>query len=376
MKNKKRTILIVFGTRPEAIKMAPLILALKASVEFDVVACSTGQHTIMVDDALSIFDVKPDVNLNCMNHNNSLSELTSVIISKTSKLISELSPSIVFVHGDTASTLSATLAAYFNQIPVAHVEAGLRTDNIYSPWPEEGNRQLVSRLASVNFVPTKVSRDNLICENINDKKIVISGNTVIDALFFVRDLIFNSQERQNEIINSLPNIDFNNKFVLVTTHRRENFGDGLEAIIESIVLLSKIHQNIQFVLPLHLNPNVKLPIENALSSVKNVVLINPQDYISFVYLMMNSILILTDSGGIQEEAPALGVPVLLMRDNTERPEVLNNGSVTMVGTNSSLIVSKTSELINDSTKKINNYNFPFGDGTASKKIMDWLINNV
>lgn len=374
LKNKK--ILIVLGTRPEAIKLAPLIHCLKGSNSYDVSVCSTGQHVSMVKDALAIFDLGLDYSFESMNSNKNLSELLGAIIKNVNQVIEDITPTMVIVHGDTATTLGASLASYFNKIPVGHVEAGLRTNNVYSPWPEEGNRQVVSKLATINFAPTLEAANNLKLENIDNNKIVITGNTVIDSLFFVRDYLNSSPVEVNKIIQSLPDIDFQLPYVLITTHRRENFGKGLNSILDSILELSLQYPDVQFVLPIHLNPNVKIPIETRLSGLNNVFLIPPQSYQTFVYLMMNSHFILTDSGGIQEEAPSLGIQVLLMRDTTERPEVLNDSSVILVGTDKDSIIKNSSLILAKNKVKKGDYNSPYGTGDASIKIKKWIDNNV
>ncbi len=378
MKEPKKIILLVFGTRPEAIKMAPLVNTLKHDKGFHTIVCTTGQHKKMVDDALSIFKILPDIDLECMIEGQSLSDLTSKILENVGKVIAEIKPDFVLVHGDTVTTVGTALAAFFNKVKIGHVEAGLRTGNMFSPWPEEANRVIVSKLASINFAPTEVAKHNLLSEGISPNKILMTGNTVIDALLFVRNLIDSSESHQIALKRELVSIDFERPYILITTHRRENFGDGLKSIIRSIKRLALMHPDIQFVLPIHLNPLVKVPIETELGSTSNVVLIPAQQYVSFIYLMINSVLILTDSGGIQEEAPALGTPVLLMRDTTERPEAVNAGSVVMVGTDEEDIVSNVNKVILEKATftKFDLDTNPYGTGDAAITISNWISMNV
>lgn len=371
-------ILVVLGTRPEAIKMGPVVLALRAMKKLSVTVCSTGQHRDMVGSALSIFDLQADVELDCMVEGQDLTQLTAKIMCAVDNLIRENPPQLMLVHGDTATTIGSSMAAYFNKIAVGHVEAGLRTGNLFSPWPEEGNRALVSKVAGIHFAPTQKARWNLLQEGINEDAILVTGNTVIDALLHAKSLIDADHTLRKQLNQGFPTIEFDRKIVLITTHRRENFGDGLQSIIDSVKELAVNNPETQFVLPTHLNPKVKIPIDLALSEVDNVHLIAPQEYLSFVYLMMNARLILTDSGGIQEEAPSLGVPVVLMRDTTERPEAIDAGLVTMVGTEKSKIVDKVTELLNG--REISNiasdFNSPYGNGDAARKIATWIIDSV
>ena len=371
-------ILVIVGTRPEAIKMGPVVLALRTMERLSVTLCSTGQHRDMVGSALSIFDLQADVELDCMVEGQDLTQLTSKIMCEVGSLIQERSPQLILVHGDTATTIGASLAAYFNKTAVGHVEAGLRTGNLFSPWPEEGNRALVSKVAEIHFAPTQKARWNLLQEGINEDAILVTGNTVIDALLFAKSSIEADPTLREQLNQGFPTIQFDRKLVLITTHRRENFGSGIESIIDAVKELAVNNPEMQFVLPTHLNPKVKIPIDLALSGIGNVQLIAPQEYLPFVYLMMNASLILTDSGGIQEEAPSLGVPVVLMRDTTERPEAIEAGLVTMVGTEKSKIVDKATELLNEQVKSYVASDFisPYGNGDAALKIAKWIIDSV
>ena len=378
MNEPKKTILLVFGTRPEAIKMAPLVNALKHEKGFHTVVCTTGQHKKMVDDALSIFKIIPDIDLDCMIEGQTLSDLTSRILKNVGKVIAEMTPDFVLVHGDTVTTVGTALAAFFNKVKIGHVEAGLRTGNMFSPWPEEANRVVVSKLATINFAPTERAKSNLLSEGISSNKILMTGNTVIDALLYVRNLIDSNESLQISLERKLESIDFERPYILITTHRRENFGDGLKSIIRSIKSLALMHPDIQYVLPMHLNPQVKLPIEAELGSIANVVLIPAQEYVSFIFLMINSVVILTDSGGIQEEAPALGTPVLLMRDTTERPEAVDAGCVIMVGTDEEDIIRNVNEVIlgKSTFTKFDLETNPYGTGDAAITISNWISMNV
>lgn len=378
MNKPTKTILLVFGTRPEAIKMAPLVNALKRDKGFNTVVCSTGQHKKMVDDALSIFKITPDIDLDSMIEGQSLSDLTARILKNVGKVITEIKPDFVLVHGDTVTTVGTALAAFFNKVKIGHVEAGLRTGNIFSPWPEEANRVVVSKLATINFAPTEWAKSNLLSEGVSSNKILMTGNTVIDALLYVRNLIYSDESLKISLERKLQLVDFERPYILITTHRRENFGDGLKSIICSIKRLALMHPDIQFVIPVHLNPEVKRPIDAELRSIDNVVLIPPQQYVSFIYLMINSVLILTDSGGIQEEAPALGKPVLLMRDTSERPEALDAGYVIMVGTQEEDIVRNVNEVIEGKTifTKFDSETNPYGKGDAAIIISNWIFMNV
>ena len=385
-----RKVLLVFGTRPEAIKMAPLVMELQKQKErIETVVCVTGQHREMLDQVLEIFDIKPDYDLNIMKRGQDLYDVTARVLTGMREVLKEIKPDIVLVHGDTTTSTAAALAAFYQQIPVGHVEAGLRTHNIYSPWPEEMNRLLTGRLATYHFSPTPLSRNNLIKESINDRNIIVTGNTVIDALYWVVDKIKNNKELDNELESVLSKagydvnrLDNGKKLVLITGHRRENFGDGFINMCTAIKDLTIKHLNVDFVYPMHLNPNVRKPIHEVfgedLSGLKNMFFIEPLEYLSFVYLMEKSSIVLTDSGGIQEEAPGLGKPVLVMRDTTERPEALNAGTVKLVGTDYNKIVNEVSSLIDDKAayEKMSKAVNPYGDGLACGRIVNALLYRI
>ena len=385
-----RKVLLVFGTRPEAIKMAPLVMELQKQKErIETVVCVTGQHREMLDQVLEIFDIKPDYDLNIMKRGQDLYDVTARVLTGMREVLKEIKPDIVLVHGDTTTSTAAALAAFYQQIPVGHVEAGLRTHNIYSPWPEEMNRLLTGRLATYHFSPTPLSRNNLIKESINDRNIIVTGNTVIDALYWVVDKIKNNKELDNELESVLSKagydvnrLDNGKKLVLITGHRRENFGDGFINMCTAIKDLTIKHPNVDFVYPMHLNPNVRKPIHEVfgedLSGLKNMFFIEPLEYLSFVYLMEKSSIVLTDSGGIQEEAPGLGKPVLVMRDTTERPEALNAGTVKLVGTDYNKIVNEVSSLIDDKAayEKMSKAVNPYGDGLACERIVNALLYRI
>ena len=385
-----RKVLLVFGTRPEAIKMAPLVMELQKQKErIETVVCVTGQHREMLDQVLEIFDIKPDYDLNIMKRGQDLYDVTARVLTGMREVLKEIKPDIVLVHGDTTTSTAAALAAFYQQIPVGHVEAGLRTHNIYSPWPEEMNRLLTGRLATYHFSPTPLSRNNLIKESINDRNITVTGNTVIDALYWVVDKIKNNKELDNELESVLSKagydvnrLDNGKKLVLITGHRRENFGDGFINMCTAIKDLTIKHPNVDFVYPMHLNPNVRKPIHEVfgedLSGLKNMFFIEPLEYLSFVYLMEKSSIVLTDSGGIQEEAPGLGKPVLVMRDTTERPEALNAGTVKLVGTDYNKIVNEVSSLIDDKAayEKMSKAVNPYGDGLACGRIVNALLYRI
>ena len=385
-----RKVLLVFGTRPEAIKMAPLVKELQKQKErIETVVCVTGQHREMLDQVLEIFDIKPDYDLNIMKRGQDLYDVTARVLTGMREVLKEIKPDIVLVHGDTTTSTAAALAAFYQQIPVGHVEAGLRTHNIYSPWPEEMNRLLTGRLATYHFSPTPLSRNNLIKESINDRNIIVTGNTVIDALYWVVDKIKNNKELDNELESVLSKagydvnrLDNGKKLVLITGHRRENFGDGFINMCTAIKDLTVKYPNVDFVYPMHLNPNVRKPIHEVfgedLSGLKNMFFIEPLEYLSFVYLMEKSSIVLTDSGGIQEEAPGLGKPVLVMRDTTERPEALDAGTVKLVGTDYNKIVNEVSSLIDDKAayEKMSKAVNPYGDGLACRRIVNALLYRI
>ncbi len=381
-----KKLLLVFGTRPEAIKMAPLVKVLqKDTTNFQTIVCVTGQHREMLDQVLRIFDIHPDYDLNIMKQGQDLYDVTVRVLTGMRDVLRETQPDVVLVHGDTTTSTAAALAAFYRQIPVGHVEAGLRTHNIYSPWPEEMNRQITGRIASYHFAPTMLSKDNLLAEHVNETKITVTGNTVIDALYWVVDKIKNNATLNDELKQALLSAGYDTvrlangkKLVLITGHRRENFGEGFVNICTAIRDLKNKYPEVDFVYPMHLNPNVRKPIHEVfgddLSNLGNMFFIEPLEYLSFVYLMEKASIVLTDSGGIQEEAPGLGKPVLVMRDTTERPEALSAGTVKLVGTNYDKIVQEVSLLLDDAeayetmSKAVN----PYGDGLACTRIISFL----
>ncbi|MBD5362312.1 MAG: UDP-N-acetylglucosamine 2-epimerase (non-hydrolyzing) [Bacteroides sp.] len=378
-----KKIMLVFGTRPEAIKMAPLVKEFqKYPLDFETLVCVTGQHRQMLDQVLEIFDIKPDFDLNIMKQGQDLYDVTSRVLLGLRDVYREVRPDVVLVHGDTTTSTAAALAAFYQQIPVGHVEAGLRTHNIYSPWPEEMNRQLTGRIATYNFAPTPLSEKNLLAEGVRAESIYVTGNTVIDALYWVVNLIKGNQELSAELSAQLSRagyeVDRQRRLVLITGHRRENFGEGFISMCEAIKALTENFPEVDFVYPMHLNPNVRRPIHEVfgedLSNLGNMFFIEPLEYLSFVFLMERSTLVLTDSGGIQEEAPGLGKPVLVMRDTTERPEALEAGTVKLVGTNFNQIVSEVSALLTDTAyyEKMSKAVNPYGDGLACKRIVEVL----
>lgn len=364
-------ILLVFGTRPEAIKMVPLVQEMQKSQKFEVKVCVTAQHRQMLDQVLDLFGIHPDFDLDVMRSEQTLSELTANILRGMESVFVVYKPDWVFVHGDTSTTLSVSLAAYYHKIKIAHIEAGLRTGDIYSPWPEEANRQLTSRLANIHFTPTEQAKNNLLMEGISIEKIYITGNTVIDALLEVSRRIDQDQKICKELSMQFNFLDYKKKIILVTGHRRENFGQGMESICNAIKLIAG-DNNIQVIYPVHLNPNVQEPVNRILNNCKNIFLIKPLDYLPFVYLMKVSDIILTDSGGIQEEAPSLGKPVLVMRNTTERPEAVQSGTVRLVGSSEEIIVKEIRKLLysEDCYKTMTNISNPYGDGRASIKIRE------
>nr|WP_275051499.1 UDP-N-acetylglucosamine 2-epimerase (non-hydrolyzing) [Brenneria goodwinii] len=366
----------VFGTRPEAIKMAPLVRVLAQDEAFESRICVTAQHREMLDQVLRLFDITPDYDLNIMQPGQSLSEISSRILRGLEPVMAEFKPDLVLVHGDTTTTLTASLAAFYQRIPVGHVEAGLRTGNLYSPWPEEANRKLTGHLAMFHFAPTENSRQNLLREHLSDRHIFVTGNTVIDALFWVRDRIVNDAQLRRSLDEKYAFLDTSKKLILVTGHRRESFGRGFERICSALADIARRHPEVQIVYPVHLNPNVSEPVNRILSQIDNVMLIAPQDYLPFVYLMNRSYMILTDSGGIQEEAPSLGKPVLVMRDTTERPEAVAAGTVKLVGTDVVKIVDTVSQLLTDENayQTMSRAHNPYGDGHACQRIVDAIKN--
>lgn len=381
-----KKIMLVFGTRPEAIKMAPLVKEFqKHPDQFDTIVCVTGQHRQMLDQVLEIFEIKPDYDLNIMKQGQDLYDVTARVLIGMRVVLKEAQPDVVLVHGDTTTSTAAALAAFYQQIPVGHIEAGLRTHNIYSPWPEEMNRQITGRIATYDFAPTPLSRQNLLDEGVSEDKITVTGNTVIDALYMVVDKIKKNKALDSELETVLKEAGYDinrladgKKLILITGHRRENFGDGFISMCEAIKTLTEKYPEVDFVYPMHLNPNVRKPIHEVfgenLEGIGNMFFIEPLEYLSFVYLMEKSNIVLTDSGGIQEEAPGLGKPVLVMRDTTERPEALEAGTVKLVGTDYDKIISEVSELLDDAThydimsKAVN----PYGDGKACERIVSKL----
>lgn len=381
-----KKIMLVFGTRPEAIKMAPLVKAFEnCSEAFETFVCVTGQHREMLDQVLHLFEIKPDYDLNIMKQGQDLYDVTARVLTGMREVLKEVQPDIVLVHGDTTTSTAAALSAFYQQIPVAHVEAGLRTHNIYSPWPEEMNRQITGRIATYHFAPTLLSKQNLLIEGIQENRITVTGNTVIDALYMVVNKIKNDKILDTELTEILLSAGYNvsrlndnRKLVLITGHRRENFGDGFVNMCKAIKDLTRKYPDVDFVYPMHLNPNVRKPIHEVfgedLSYLSNIFFIEPLEYLSFVYLMEKSNIVLTDSGGIQEEAPGLGKPVLVMRETTERPEAVDAGTVKLVGTDYDRIIQETSNLLEDQeyycqmSLAVN----PYGDGKACQRIVNKL----
>ena len=382
-----KKIMLVFGTRPEAIKMAPLVKEFqKHPDKFQTIVCVTGQHREMLDQVLEIFDIKPDFDLNIMKQGQDLYDITSRVLLGMRDVLKTSTPDVVLVHGDTATSTAAALAAFYQKIPVGHVEAGLRTHNIYSPWPEEINRQITGRIASYHFAPTPLSESNLLAEGVCDDKITVTGNTVIDALYWVVDNIRSDKNLEVNLANELFNAGFDTsrlkddkRLVLITGHRRENFGDGFIHICKAIKHLAEKYPNVDFVYPMHMNPNVRNPIHEVfgdnLNALDNMFFIEPLSYLPFVFLMEKAHIVLTDSGGIQEEAPGLGKPVLVMRDTTERPEALEAGTVKLVGTDYNLIIDNVSLLLesDDEYDRMSKAVNPYGDGLACRRIVNNLL---
>lgn len=367
-------VLTVFGTRPEAIKMAPLALGLAADPRFEAKVCVTAQHREMLDQVTALFGITPDYDLNVMRPGQDLYGVTSAILTGLKPILEEFAPDIVLVHGDTATTLSTTLAAYYARIPVGHVEAGLRTGNLYSPWPEEGNRRVTGALAALHFAPTETSANALRREGVAEETIVVTGNTVIDALLQVVERIGSNTELNAELASRFQFLSPERRVVLVTGHRRESFGGGFERICTALAQLADRFGDVDIVYPMHMNPNVREPVQRILGARSNIHLIEPLDYLPFVHLMSHSHVIVTDSGGIQEEAPSLGKPVLVMRDTTERPEALEAGTVRLVGTDTDVIVAEVSRLLSDQAAydQMSFAHNPYGDGQAVARILDAL----
>ena len=370
-----KKILLVFGTRPEAIKMAPLVKAFQKDTEhFETRVCVTAQHRQMLDQVLEVFGITPEYDLNIMAPNQDLYDITAKVLMGLREVLKDFRPDTVLVHGDTTTSMAASLAAFYMQIPVGHVEAGLRTYNMLSPWPEEMNRQVTDRICTYYFAPTEQSKKNLLQENIDEKKIFITGNTVIDALLMAVDIISSTSGMEEKIAKEFQEKGYtvgNREYILVTGHRRENFGEGFLHICKAIKELAALHPDMDIVYPVHLNPNVQKPVYELLSGVDNVYLISPLDYLPFIYAMQHSTLLLTDSGGVQEEAPSLGKPVLVMRDTTERPEAVEAGTVKLVGTDAEAIVSNVTALLQDKEmyKRMSETHNPYGDGQACERIM-------
>lgn len=381
-----KKVMLVFGTRPEAIKMAPLVKELqKQSDVFETIVCVTGQHRQMLDQVLKLFEITPDYDLDIMRQGQDLTDVTSRVLTGMRDVFTKVKPDVVLVHGDTTTSTAAAMAAFYQQIPVGHVEAGLRTHNIYSPWPEEMNRQITGRIATYHFAPTALSRRNLVAEGVADGQITVTGNTVIDALYMVVDKIRHDADLQRELRVELSEAGYDvtrltcgKKLVLITGHRRENFGDGFISMCRAIKSLTEKYPEVDFVYPMHLNPNVRKPIHEVfgenLDGLGNMFFIEPLEYLSFVSLMEKASIVLTDSGGIQEEAPSLGKPVLVMRDTTERPEALDAGTVKLVGTDFDVIVSEVSRLLDDDKaySMMSNAVNPYGDGLACARISQTL----
>ncbi len=375
-----KKVLIVFGTRPEAIKMAPLVKEFQKHTDiFETKVCVTAQHREMLDQVLELFEIIPDYDLDIMKPGQDLYDVTSSVLLGMKSVLNDFSPDVVFVHGDTSTTFAASLATFYQQIKVAHIEAGLRTGDIYSPWPEEANRQLTTQITAYHFAPTETSKANLLKENVNEKAIEVTGNTVIDALFLALDKIKNNSKIERQILHQLLTNNYklqnDKKIILVTGHRRENHGQGFINICTALKEIALTNPDIDIVYPVHLNPNVQKPVKELLSNVENIHLIEPLQYEQFIYMMERSYFIITDSGGVQEEAPSLGKPVLVMRDTTERPEALDAGTVKLVGTNTQLIIDEAQKLIDDQEEyeRMSQANNPYGDGKACKKIITFLM---
>ena len=370
-----KKILTVFGTRPEAIKMAPLVHALSKDDRIDAKVCITAQHREMLDQVLELFEIEPDFDLNIMKVGQTLNDVTTSILVGLKPILEDFKPDVVLVHGDTATTFAASLAAYYQQIKVGHVEAGLRTGNIYSPWPEEANRKLTSVITNYHFAPTEGSKANLLSEGVSEDEIIVTGNTVIDTLFWVREKLNKDKSLLSALSLRFYYLDPNKKLILVTGHRRESFGSGFERICEALRQIATNNPDAEVLYPVHLNPNVQEPVNRLLKGLDNVFLIEPQQYLPFCYLMVRASIILTDSGGIQEEAPSLGKPVLVMRETTERPEAVDAGTVRLVGTDVNLIVSQVDLLLTnqDEYQEMSKAHNPYGDGLACGRILEFLV---
>lgn len=372
----KKKILITFGTRPEAIKLAKLIFNLKK--KFKIKVCVSGQHNEMLHQVLNIFRIKPDYDLKVMKSNQSLNLLSSKILEKINTVLTKFKPDIVLVHGDTTTAFISSLAAFQNKIKIGHVEAGLRTYNLNYPYPEEFNRKSIAVMADINFTPTKNATKNLIKENISKNKIYQTGNTIVDTLKFTKKILFTDKQKIRKIKNKFSFIDKSKKLIIVTSHRRENYGKGIDEICQSLIEIVKKNNNVQIIFPVHMNPNIRINVYKKLNKIKNIYLVKPLDYFSFIYLMEVSYLILTDSGGIQEEAPSFKKPVLILRNETERPEVKNFGGAILVGTNKNKIIQNVRKLLINKNlyKKMTNINNPYGDGKATDRIINYLTKNL
>ncbi|WP_175946821.1 non-hydrolyzing UDP-N-acetylglucosamine 2-epimerase [Burkholderia pyrrocinia] len=370
-----KKILLVFGTRPEAIKMAPLVRVLKAQTDVDVKVCVTAQHREMLDQVLTLFDIKPDYDLNLMRQSQTLTDVTTGILQAIGLVFDELRPDVVLVHGDTTTTLAVSLAAFYRYLPVGHVEAGLRSGDIWSPWPEELNRRVTDAVSSWHFAPTGKARDNLLSEGVPAGSVVLTGNTVIDALHEVKRMLDHNTELTEKVAANFPFLEPSRRVVLITGHRRESFGEPFRHFCEALSMLANRYRDAQFVYPLHMNPNVREPARALLGGLPNIYLIEPQEYLSFVFLMSRAHFIITDSGGIQEEGPALGKPVLVTRDTTERPEAIQAGTARLVGTNQERIVWEASRLFDNESAygEMSRASNPYGDGHASERIVHALM---
>ena len=376
-----KKVLLVFGTRPEAIKMASLVKAFEKESSIALKVCVTAQHREMLDQVLEIFDIKPDYDLNLMKSGQDLYDITSNVLLGMKNVLDDFSPDVVLVHGDTTTTSATALATFYQKIKLGHVEAGLRTNNLYNPWPEEANRQITGILSDYHFAPTKNSQENLLRENKKIENVIVTGNTVIDALFYVLEKIEKSNTLKNSIISSIEmqyKIDNSRKIILVTGHRRENFGQKFINICEALKTIALDNRDVDIVYPVHLNPNVQKPVKEILSNIPNVYLIEPLQYEQFIYLMSKSYFLITDSGGVQEEAPSLGKPVLVLRDTTERPEALEAGTVKLVGTNREMIIKEAQTLLDDYSvyEKMSEAHNPYGDGEASRRIVKFIKKGI
>ena len=376
-----KKVLLVFGTRPEAIKMASLVKELEKESSITLKVCVTAQHREMLDQVLEIFDIKPDYDLNLMKSGQDLYDITSNVLLGMKNVLNDFCPDIVLVHGDTTTTSATALATFYQKIKLGHVEAGLRTNNLYNPWPEEANRQITGVLSDYHFAPTKNSQENLLRENKKIESVIVTGNTVIDALFYVLEKIEKSKILKNSIISSIEiqyKIDNSRKIILVTGHRRENFGQKFINICEALKTIALNNRDVDIVYPVHLNPNVQKPVRAILSNISNIYLIEPLQYEQFIYLMSKSYFLITDSGGVQEEAPSLGKPVLVLRDTTERPEALEAGTVKLVGTNREIIIKEAQSLLDNYNiyEKMSKAHNPYGDGKASRRIVEFIMKGI